>query len=57
MREDLARQRLPPCGTNTDGLRMKITDSSGTVYDNLQGATNDLGNTQILAGGEIKIHS
>jgi hypothetical protein len=45
-------------GTNPDGFRMKITNSSGTViYDNLVGATDDLGNTQILAGGDIKIHS
>lgn len=46
-------------GTITpDGFRMKITDSSGTViYDNLLGATDDLGNTQTIAGGSIVIHS
>jgi hypothetical protein len=41
-----------------DGLRMKITDSNGNViYDNLQGATDALGNTQPIAGGDIVIHS
>jgi hypothetical protein len=46
-------------GTSTpDGLRMKVTDSSGNVvYDNLQGATDALGNTQPIAGGSIVIHN
>jgi hypothetical protein len=36
---------------------MKITSGNVVVYDNLLGASDDLGNTQAIAGGDIVIHS
>jgi hypothetical protein len=48
-------------GTNPDGFRIKITDSTGAVvYDNLLGASNDCctsANTENLSSGNIIIHT
>ena len=50
-------------GGGVDGIRMKITDSTGSVvyYDNKAAtATDDTmtsGNTQNLGGGSIVIHT
>ena len=45
------------CGA--DGIRMKITNGSNVVYDNLTSADDTMtsGNTQNLGGGSIVIHT
>jgi hypothetical protein len=48
-------------GNTTDGFRIQITDSTGTIviYDNMLGASSDMtsNNTQALGGGSVVIHS
>jgi hypothetical protein len=45
-------------GVGSDGIRIKITDSSRVIYDNKAGSSDDnvRGNTQRLNGGNIVIH-
>jgi hypothetical protein len=45
-------------GVGSDGIRMKITDSTRVIYDNKAGSSNDSarGNTQRISGGNIVIH-
>ena len=45
-------------GVGSDGIRMKITDSSRAIYDNKAGSNDDnaRANTQRISGGNIVIH-
>jgi hypothetical protein len=45
-------------GVGSDGIRMKITDSSRVIYDNKAGSSDDnaRANTQRIGGGNIVIH-
>jgi hypothetical protein len=43
-------------GGKPDLFRLKITDAAGNVvYDNMQGASDSMGNGQAIAGGSIQI--
>jgi len=54
-----ARDGDVPGGGGVDQFRIKITDSSGVVYDNSPGASDDINSANPLAigGGSIVIHS
>src|SRR5207247_3160006 len=45
-------------GGGVDKFRIKITDANGVIYDNVLGASDDIGaaNPQAISGGSIVIH-
>jgi len=43
-------------GSKGDGVRIKLWDASGVIYDNQPGAADDAAVVTALAGGNVVIH-